>query len=197
MSRSFSMSPWSKNSSATFFASWCCSSHGLAMADTSQAVINMPQRTAEKREMLLRLFPHVTFSSKTPQPTDACTQGLCVWYVHVRTLRLIPLHYKVLFFCWSSHNWIIPILFSGAYIVLIVGSTLLTYSHLLISLMCCVCRCLLLWGICLDTLAYISKCVLLFLQRWISYNPCLCLPSKAASFTDIKMIKPNLLICNL
>ena len=136
MSRSFSMSPWSKNSSATFFASWCCSSHGLAMADTSQAVINMPQRTAEKREMLLRLFPHVTFSSKTPQPTDACTQGLCVWYVHVRTLRLIPLHYKVLFFCWSSHNWIIPILFSGAYIVLIVGSTLLTYSHLLISLMC-------------------------------------------------------------
>lgn len=46
LSCNFSKSPWSKNSSATSFATRCWTSHGFAMALTSQAVIIIPQSTA-------------------------------------------------------------------------------------------------------------------------------------------------------
>ena len=46
-SLNFSMSPWSKNSSATIFAALCWTSQGLAIALTSQAVISIPHSTKE------------------------------------------------------------------------------------------------------------------------------------------------------
>lgn len=52
LSCNFSKSPWSKNSSATSLAILCCTSHGFAIALTSQAVIRIPHNTAKKRDIL-------------------------------------------------------------------------------------------------------------------------------------------------
>lgn len=51
---SFSKSPWSKNSSATIFATRCWTSHGFAIALTSQAVIIMPHNTFQKERISIK-----------------------------------------------------------------------------------------------------------------------------------------------
>lgn len=53
---SFSKSPWSKNSSATNFATLCWTSHGFAIALTSQAVIIIPHSTGNMDEKIIRFI---------------------------------------------------------------------------------------------------------------------------------------------
>lgn len=67
----FSKSPWSKNSSATSLATRCWTSHGLAIALTSQAVIIIPHSTWINKKLYIYVsqinFVCIYLSFQPPQ----------------------------------------------------------------------------------------------------------------------------------